>query len=137
MRWTVEDMTTYEGAKEYIDTALIPVYNLHPDELGVAKIKEQKWIEEICVYAERQLTGRMVLFPTLYLVGEQQELPGFESKQFPYIQFITTQKEVHVNLIGLNLSAYLLERKEDEEDLTEMVREGKRLTQQIMSLWKK
>ncbi|MEW9669773.1 DUF2487 family protein [Ammoniphilus sp. 3BR4] len=137
MRWTVEDMTTYEGAKEYIDTALIPVYHLHPDELGVAKIKEQKWLEEICVYAERQLTGRMVLFPTLYLMDGQKGVPAFDSNQFQYIQFITTQTEMHESLMALKFPVYLLERKEDEEDLTEMVREGKRLTQQIMGLWKK
>ncbi|WP_240675740.1 DUF2487 family protein [Ammoniphilus sp. CFH 90114] len=137
MRWTLEDMKTYEGAKEYIDTALIPVYLLAPDALGVAKVKEQRWLEEICVYAERQLTGRIVLFPTLYLVNEQTRIPIFESEQFQNIQWITTQSELHESLTASNYSSYLLERNENEDDLSIMVKEGKRLTQQIMNQWKK
>lgn len=137
MRWTVEDLTKYEGAKEYIDTLLVPVYVLDPNKLGVAKVQEQRWLEEICVYAERQLTGRMILFPTLYLIDGKASLPVFEADLFPHVLFITTDEEVKKKLTAANANTYLLERKEDEEDLTIMVKEGKKLKQQIMELWKK
>ncbi|WP_134698991.1 DUF2487 family protein [Ammoniphilus sp. YIM 78166] len=138
MRWTLEDMKTYEGAKEYIDTALIPIYYLSPSELGVAKVQEQRWMEEICVYAERQLTGRIVLFPTLYLLKQETEsIPPFQADSFPHVLFVTTEESMEKSLAGLNFSAYFLERKEDEEDLSVMVKEGKKLTQKIMELWKK
>ncbi len=137
MRWTLEDMKTYEGAKEYIDTALIPIYYLSPNELGVAKVQEQRWIEEICIYAERQLTGRMVLFPTFYLLQGSESIPHFQADSFPHVLFVTTEATLEKSLAGLNISTYLLDRKEDEEDLTVMVKEGKKLTQKIMELWKK
>jgi len=137
MRWTLEDMRTYEGAKEYIDTALIPIYRLPPNELGIAKVQEQRWLEEICVYAERQLTGRIVLFPTLYLIEGTESLPRFQADAFPHVLFVTTEEQLEESLTTLNFSAYLLDRKDDEEDLAVMVKEGKKLTQKIMELWKK
>lgn len=137
MRWIAEDMEKFEGAKEFVDTALIPVFSFEINQVGKKVAQEQKWLEEVCIYTERQLTGRLVLFPTLYLLQEEWSLEHIETNPFKYCVFVTTNKLIHENLTRLNLDAYLLERNEEEEELSVMMREGKRLTKKIMESWQK
>lgn len=135
MRWIVEDMEKFEGAKEFVDTALIPVFSFEINQVGKKVVQEQKWLEEICVYTERQLTGRLILFPTLYLLQNDLNLGPIQTDPFTYCLFVTTNISIYDRLTQLNLSAYLLERNEEEEELSVMVREGKRLTKKIMESW--
>ena len=135
MRWTLEDMATFEEAKEYIDTALIPIFSFDIDNLSQKVWKEQKWLEEICIYVERQLAGRILLFPTLYHNSRENSWKNIESVTFPFLHFITANKEIALALQEMGQEAYLVDRKENEEELKEMVREGKKLTEYIMKKW--
>jgi len=136
MRWTVEDMEKFEQEREFVDTALIPIFSFPMDQVSLDVTKEQKWLEEICVYAERQLTGRVLLLPTLYVIDQEWPLNSVTISSFPIVQFVTTNEQLQEKLGQLNVPVYLLERKEQEDDLTEMVREGKKLTKRIMEQWK-
>lgn len=137
MRWIVEDMEKYEGAKDFIDTALIPVFSFEINQVGKQVVQEQKWLEEICVYTERQLTGRLILFPTLYLLQGDWSPGRIQTDPFTHCLFVTTNTIIYENLIQSNRDAYLLERNDQEDELNVMVREGKRLTKKIMESWQK
>ncbi|RKD25732.1 hypothetical protein BEP19_01965 [Ammoniphilus oxalaticus] len=136
MRWTAEDIEKFEAEKEFIDTALIPIFSFSVEQIGVDVVKEQKWLEEICVYTERQLTGRVLLFPTLYALDPEWRYDLLISEPFRYQQCVTTNPLLAEKLEEQGLSVYLLGRAEDEEDLATMVKEGKKLTNLIMERWK-
>ncbi|HJV46382.1 MAG TPA: DUF2487 family protein [Bacillota bacterium] len=135
MRWKVEDIEKYEQAKEYIDTAVIPVFSFDPNLLGIEVVLEQTWLEEVCVYAERQLTGRVVLFPTLYLFNNEPSFCNINFTTFSHHLFVTTNQEIAEQLEKAHFNVYLLARQDKEEELALMVREGKKLSQYIMENW--
>jgi hypothetical protein len=135
MRWNVEDLETYEASKEYIDTAVIPVFSFNPNDLGASVVAEQTWLEEICVYAERQLTGRAILFPTLYVFNEQLNVDNVTFDSFKHHLWVTTNQVLAQQLETFGFKVYILQRSEDEEDLSVMVRAGKKLAQSIMEQW--
>lgn len=65
MKWTSEDLQKYVEAKEYIDTAIIPVLGFQMlDEKVLEKEAFQK--EVLSIYAneiEKELSGRILLTP--------------------------------------------------------------------------
>jgi len=40
MKWSVEELEKYEGAKEYYDTLMIPVMSLQIDQVGLEAARE-------------------------------------------------------------------------------------------------
>jgi hypothetical protein len=135
MRWTLEDVATYEESKECVDTALIPIFSFEIDNISQVVLKEQKWLEEVCVYVERQLAGRVFLLPTLYHNSRDTSWKTIDSANFPVSLFVSANQEIFKALQENGQEVYLLERKENEEELKEMVREGKKLTDHIMKRW--
>jgi len=136
MKWSVEELEKYEGAKEYYDTLMIPVMSLQIDQVGLEAAREYKWLDEICNYSERQLTGRVLLLPVCYQLEQGISVPALVNDDFRYRVLITTNQVWYQTLLDSGVFCYFIERKNDEENLAEIVKEGKKLTKAIMEQWK-
>ncbi|MBP1933423.1 DUF2487 family protein [Ammoniphilus resinae] len=136
MKWSVDELEKYEGAKEYFDTLMIPLISLPLGQVGVEAAKEYKWLDEICNYSERQLTGRVLLLPVYYQFEQDFFVPALMNDDFRYKILITTNQTWYEKLQDNGISCYLINRKNDEENLAEIVKEGKKLTKAIMEHWK-
>lgn len=103
MKWIPQDVETYLNAKEYVDTAVIPLYSLaFGDEIKQsARIVE--FITLLTSHIERQFTGRILLFPPFtYLKGDQNEVilnnlknweTNIKKNEFKHIFYITSESE--------------------------------------------
>ncbi|CEG27646.1 YpiF family protein [Bacillus sp. B-jedd] len=74
MKWTSQDVEMYSQAKEYIDTALVP---LIPIAMGGDMEQSASMTEYISLLAsqlERQFTGRLILLPAFtYMESEHTD----------------------------------------------------------------
>ncbi|MED4204205.1 YpiF family protein [Neobacillus mesonae] len=103
MKWIPQDVETYSNAKEYVDTAVVPLYSV----LVGGGIKQSaaaaEFITLLTNHLERQFTGRILLFPPFtYLEQEQEgkELTDLQSWEeniyaagFKHVFYITSNLE--------------------------------------------
>lgn len=74
MRWETKDIDTYLQAKEYVDTAVIPLVPIVWGEEMKSTISMGEFISVISDQLERQFHGRIVLLPSFtYTVDELPE----------------------------------------------------------------
>jgi hypothetical protein len=103
MKWLPKEIETYLTAKEYVDTAVLP---LQPVSFG-ADMKQSasstEFITLLTSYLERQFTGRLLLIPSFtYLKSEKgeevlQKLKKWEedivTSEFKHIFYITSDSD--------------------------------------------
>jgi len=71
MKWKVHEIDTYNQAKEYVDTAVIPLIPLHWGKGEKDTIAMGEFTEYITDRIENQFTGRVFLMPSFtYLKTE-------------------------------------------------------------------
>lgn len=101
MKWTKSDLERYVGAKEYIDTLLIPLFPFEfSDDSRLAKNAFQ--IEIMSIFLdelENELTGRVVLSPSYHYLkkaSKEDEIIRLNSwilnareQPFEHIFFVT------------------------------------------------
>ncbi|MBT2733312.1 YpiF family protein [Neobacillus sp. C211] len=118
MKWIPQDIETYLNAKEYVDTAVVPLISV---SIG-GEIKQSaaaaEFITLLTGYLERQFTGRLILIPPFtYLNSKNGEstlsdLKDWEASlakgEFKHIFYITSEiewrareKELHGTVIWL------------------------------------
>ncbi|WP_280768211.1 YpiF family protein [Salipaludibacillus daqingensis] len=74
MKWKVTDIDTYQQAKEYVDTAVIPLIPLQWGKSEKETITMGEFTEYITDRIENQFTGRVFLMPPFtYLKTESSE----------------------------------------------------------------
>jgi len=103
MKWISQDINTYLTAKEYIDTAIIPLYSISFGEEIIQSAENAEFITLFTSYLERQFTGRLVLIPPFtYLKNEKYEdtinnIKNWEAalvkNEFKHIFYITSESE--------------------------------------------
>lgn len=73
MKWELASINRYIEAKEYIDTALIPLIQVKlKDDLKLA-LADSSWVLGVAGSIEEQLTGRVMLFPQASYTGHEEE----------------------------------------------------------------
>lgn len=97
MKWTSEDTTMYLQSKEYVDTAIIPLVQIGFGDNVKSLAAEGEYTALITEDLERQLKGRVFLFPACTYISGQ--MTGGEKKiqqwyhelkgNFKHIFFIT------------------------------------------------
>lgn len=71
MKWQAKEMDTYLQAKEYVDTAIIPLVPLSLEKDVKSTVAMGEFILIISGELERQFQGRVILFPAFsYLKKE-------------------------------------------------------------------
>ncbi|WP_310171266.1 YpiF family protein [Neobacillus niacini] len=103
MKWIPKDIDTFLGAKEYIDTAIVPIYSVSFGDEMKDSASKHEFITLLTSYLERQFTGRILLFPPYtYLKNERientmSELKKWEenikNSELKHIFFITSEIE--------------------------------------------
>jgi hypothetical protein len=74
MKWIPQDVETFLKAKEYVDTAVIPLVPIDFGEEMKQSAQMSEFITLLTNHLERQFTGRIVLLPPFtYLNNESQE----------------------------------------------------------------
>src|SRR4051812_802467 len=74
MKWIPHDIETYLNAKEYVDTAVIPLCSVSMGEEMKQSAAAVEFITLLTGYLERQFTGRLLLFPPFtYLNSKNAE----------------------------------------------------------------
>jgi hypothetical protein len=74
MKWIPQDLETYLNAKEYVDTAVVPLYGVSTREGIKQSAEAAEFINVLTTHLERQFTGRILLFPPFtYLKNEKNE----------------------------------------------------------------
>lgn len=103
MKWISKDIETYLSAKEYVDTAVIPLFSLAFDNEMSQSASNAEFITLLTNYLERQFTGRLVLFPPFtYLKNDESENilnqlknweENIEKNEFKHIFYITSESD--------------------------------------------
>lgn len=103
MKWISKDIETYLSAKEYVDTAVIPLFSVTFGTEMSQSASNAEFITLLTNYLERQFTGRLVLFPPFtYLKSDDSENivnqlknweENIEKNEFKHIFYITSESE--------------------------------------------
>jgi hypothetical protein len=74
MKWVTKDIDTYLQAKEYVDTAVIPLTPISWKDSMKSTVAMGEFITILSGEVERQFKGRIILFPPFtYSVSESKE----------------------------------------------------------------
>ncbi|MFP7297850.1 YpiF family protein [Neobacillus niacini] len=103
MKWVSKDIETYLTAKEYVDTAVVPLYCVSFGNDMKQSASSAEFITLLTSYLERQFTGRLLLLPPFtYLKNERPEETFLEVKkweenivknEFKHIFYITSESD--------------------------------------------
>jgi hypothetical protein len=103
MKWIPQDVGTYLSAKEYVDTAVVPVYSVSMGEDMKQSAATAEFITLLTNHLERQFTGRLLLFPPYtYLKNQSREesldnLKTWEETilqgEFKHVFYVTSELE--------------------------------------------
>jgi hypothetical protein len=103
MKWIPQDIETFLKAKEYVDTAVIPLVPIGFGEDMKQSASMSEFIMLLVNHLERQFTGRILLFPPFtYLKNENEEkllmdvqkwTDGVKMCEFRHIFYITSDSD--------------------------------------------
>jgi hypothetical protein len=101
MKWVSKDIETYFSAKEYVDTAVIPLFSLSFGNEIKQSASNAEFITLLTNYLERQFTGRLVLFPPFTYLKNDDHVKvlsdlkkweeNIEKNEFKHIFYITSE----------------------------------------------
>ncbi|MDA7025630.1 YpiF family protein [Bacillus sp. CLL-7-23] len=99
MKWCAQDADVYLDAKEYIDTAVIPLISVHLDHQFKSTVSKGEFTIRLAEELEGQLKGRVYLFPPYtYLhvcdksVQDIADLKDMTQNHFKHVIFLTTDE---------------------------------------------
>ncbi|MDN3016715.1 YpiF family protein [Paenibacillus sp. BSR1-1] len=150
MKWIPQEVETYLNAKEYVDTAVVPLYSVSVGGEMKQSAAAAEFITLLTSHLERQFTGRIVLFPPFtYLKNDStekvfNELHNWESSifqsEFKHVFYITSEiewRESSEKLKGslIWLPAIPLEQMSDSQKLTIIDSQVKQLLTLFTQKW--
>ncbi|WP_226666856.1 YpiF family protein [Metabacillus litoralis] len=101
MKWSSGDVDKYSQSKEYVDTAVVPLTPISLNSDFKSTAAKGEFIHYVSTELERQLKGRVFLFPTLsYLKNNEHVIHMMEDwkseiqKEFKYIIFLTSDESI-------------------------------------------
>ncbi|MBN6188623.1 DUF2487 family protein [Aneurinibacillus sp. BA2021] len=152
MRWKIEDMEQLNGMEEYVDTLLYPVC-ISGEQWDEQWVKEQFWLERVCDYAERQLTGRLFLFQPLHAVKKSEmdnritlqfidQTVRSLSSRFPYHLVVLNDASASEEMKEKGIDAYVISPPPEEKADTKLfvekaLNESNRIVKLFVERWKK
>ncbi|TDL76980.1 DUF2487 family protein [Rhodococcus qingshengii] len=150
MKWVSKDIETYLTAKEYVDTAVIPVISVSFGDEMMQSASSAEFITLLTSYLERQFTGRLLLLPPFtYLKSDHPEdiiqqmkkwEENIEKNEFKHIFYITSEsdwkiyeKELTGSLIWL--PSLPLEHLSDQQKISMIESQVKQLLSLFTQKW--
>lgn len=150
MKWIPREIETYLSAKEYVDTAVVPLYSVDIGGQMKESAEAAEFITLLTNYLERQFTGRLLLFPPFtYLTKDAgevvtQKLQAWETEiagaGFKHIFYITCDLEWRNHEEELNgtviwLPSMPFEGMNDSQKVTVIDRQVKQLLSLFTKKW--
>ncbi|GEL76162.1 DUF2487 family protein [Tenuibacillus multivorans] len=151
MKYSSKDVVAYSKAKEYIDTAIIPLIPFSFEDEEMSSLSFQKDVIQIYVdQIERELKGRVFVIPEYYylkqdkIAEEKERLQAFidhiAKQPFKYIFLVTSDnkwrkvtKDMDIELIWIpGIKDGHLEQAETQQVIKSQVQEIQTL---IMDSW--
>lgn len=150
MKWVSKDIETYLTAKEYVDTAVIPLYSVSFGNEMKQSASSAEFITLLTSYLERQFTGRLLLLPPFtYLKSDKPEdiikqmkkwEENIKRNEFKHIFYITSEsdwkiyeKELAGSLIWL--PSLPLEHLNDQQKISMIESQVKQLLSIFTQKW--
>lgn len=111
MKWVLSDVDVYNQSREYVDTAIVPLIpvSLEADLKGT--VSKGEFITYVSVELERQLKGRVFLFPSLSYLKKSKNV--IES----VIEWKTELQEEFKHVIFLTSDETLKEYTSDQQNV--------------------
>lgn len=104
MKWVLSDVDVYNQSKEYIDTAIIPLIPISVEADFKGTVSKGEFITYVTAELERQLKGRVFLFPTFsYLKNSENVIENVVEwkteieREFKHIVFLTSDERLKEN----------------------------------------
>lgn len=150
MKWIPQEVETYLNAKEYVDTALVPLYFVSTGAEMKQSAEAAEFITLLSSHLERQFTGRIVLFPPFtYLINDDNEkvlndLKNWENTilkaEFKHLFYLTSDinwrtKEDKVSGSIIWVPSIPLEQMNDSQKLKMIDSQTKQLLALFTNKW--
>lgn len=150
MKWLPQDMDMFFQAREYVDTAVMPLIGLTFKEQAKQSASVHDFISIVSRQVEQQFKGRVLLMPPLTYCSdwskeERLELllkwKGDLDEQFSYVLFLTSDAEwktleMEIGQSLLWISPIPLEHLEEKYKQPMMEEQVKMLLKIISQKWK-
>lgn len=108
MKWELETIDQYVQAREYIDTALVPLIRIEAGESIAGATEAAHFTLAVATAIEAQLKGRILLFPAFSFVQEYSD-ELLASALNTYAEHV---KQSHLkNVVFLTQSSWVQERE--------------------------
>lgn len=143
-------MDEYLANKEYIDTALVPLFKIELEPRMRESATKATWLSGVVTHLEEQLTGRVLLFPPVSYTSSHQpeELITFLNRYtdellnqgFMHQIFITVEEkwlEHEPRLAAKILYIDVKEEQLDDQSSQTLFNHAQRYVNQLISLWRK
>ncbi|MFJ7745976.1 YpiF family protein [Peribacillus sp. NPDC097295] len=116
MKWSAKELDMYVQAKEFVDTALIPLVPLSFGEHMTQSGSNNEFITILSLEIEKQMKGRMLLMPTYHYLSDEEEklhmikrwTKKLETNNFKHVFYLTSdiewkkyEKELEQHLIWI------------------------------------
>ncbi|MFT4413081.1 YpiF family protein [Fredinandcohnia humi] len=152
MKWITKDMDVYLQAKEYVDTAVIPLIPVSLEGDLKTKVSMGEFITILTNEVERQFKGRVILFPPFTYLGNENmdnskerlnqwttELENGGMKHSIFITSDSSWKQIESELQGtlIWLPSLPLEYVEEKYKQTMLQDQMKQLVTLFMNIWQK
>jgi hypothetical protein len=150
MKWTPQDIETYLNAKEYVDTAVVPLLAVSVGGEMKQSAAGTEFITLLSGHLERQFTGRLLLLPPFtYLksnYGENtiKDLREWEAnlakEEFKHIFYLTSELDWRTQEGGLTgtviwLPSIPLEHMNDSQKMAVVDSQVKQLLELFTQKW--
>lgn len=152
MKWSTLNVEMFVGAKEYVDTAIIPLmpFEISNDDRLEKITTQHEYLSLITTELERELTGRVMLMPAYHYLKTndlEEEVKRLESwceeikkQPFQHIFFITFEpqwKKREADLSGeiIWTSAIDINDKNTQKIKTEIKNQTDQIKELIKIYW--
>lgn len=150
MKWVSKDIETYLTAKEYVDTAVVPLYSVSFGNEMKQSASSAEFITLLTNLLERQFTGRIMMIPPYtYLKSEQfvdiveglkKWEEDLEKNEFKHIFYITSDidwKNSELELAGslIWLPSLPLEHLNDSQKVSMIESQVKQILSLFTQKW--
>ncbi|MBD3110402.1 YpiF family protein [Bacillus sp. AGMB 02131] len=151
MKWLPQDMDMFFQAREYVDTAVMPLIGLTFKEQAKQSASVHDFISIVSRQVEQQFKGRVLLMPPLTYCSDWSKEERLElllkwkadlDKQFSHVLFLTSDAEwktleMEIGQSLLWISPIPLEHLEEKYKQPMMEEQVKMLLKVISQKWKK
>ena len=150
MKWLPKDIQTFLSAREYVDTAVVPLVSLSFDKDMAQSGSNTEFITLLTNYLEKQFTGRILLLPPFTYIKDdditenakslknwEEHLQRSEMKHIFYITSESDWKKQEEQLSGtlIWLPSLPLDALNESQKLSMIESQVKQLLSLFTSKW--